>query len=115
VTGLLSFQAAVLEAPGAPLRVETVQCLPPGPGEVLVRMGAAGLCHTDLEMMSGQLVFPMPIVLGHEGAGTIEPVGPGVDPARVGDRVVLSWNPHWLEHGWRSRRLSAKPLVRARR
>ncbi|MDB5400493.1 MAG: class 3 alcohol dehydrogenase [Rhodopila sp.] len=90
----LSFRAAVLSAPGEKLRVETVETEAPQAGEVLVRIGAAGLCHTDLEVIEGQLVYPMPIVLGHEAAGTIAAVGPGVDPGRVGERVVLSWNPH---------------------
>lgn len=90
----LRFQAAVLAAPGERLRIETVEAEQPRAGEVLIRVGAAGLCHTDLEVIEGQLVYPMPIVLGHEAAGTISAVGPGVDPGRVGQRVVLSWNPH---------------------
>lgn len=90
----LRFRAAVLTAPGERLRVETVEAEPPRAGEVLVRIRAAGLCHTDLEVIEGQLVYPMPIVLGHEAAGTISAVGPGVDPSRVGEPVVLSWNPH---------------------
>jgi S-(hydroxymethyl)glutathione dehydrogenase / alcohol dehydrogenase len=90
----LRFRAAVLTVPGAPLRVETVEAEAPRAGEVLVRIAAAGLCHTDLEVIEGQLVYPMPIVLGHEAAGTIAAVGPEVDPHRVGERVVLSWNPH---------------------
>jgi S-(hydroxymethyl)glutathione dehydrogenase/alcohol dehydrogenase len=93
-SGLLRFRAAVLPAPGQKLRIETVDSLPPQAGEVLVRIGAAGLCHTDLEVIEGQLAYPMPIVLGHEAAGTIAAVGPGVDPSRIGERVVLSWNPH---------------------
>lgn len=97
-------RAAVLHAPGEPMRIETVEVAPPRPGEVLVRIAAAGLCHTDLEVIEGQLVYPMPIVLGHEAAGTIAEVGPGVDRARVGQPVVLSWNPHcghcfYCEHG----------------
>lgn len=88
------FRAAVLGAPAQRLRIETIACDPPGPGEVLVRIGAAGLCHTDLEVIEGQLVYPMPIVLGHEAAGTVAAVGPSVDPGRVGEHVVLSWNPH---------------------
>lgn len=90
----LSFRAAVLHAPGQRLRIETVETDGPGPGEVLVRIAAAGLCHTDLEVIEGQLVYPMPIVLGHEAAGTIAATGPGVDPGRIGQSVVLSWNPH---------------------
>ena len=90
----MRMRAAVLHAPGQRLVIEEVELAPPGPGEVLVRIGAAGLCHTDLEVMTGQLAYPMPIVLGHEAAGTIMDVGPGGDPGRVGERVVLSWNPH---------------------
>jgi S-(hydroxymethyl)glutathione dehydrogenase/alcohol dehydrogenase len=90
----LSFQAAVLHGPGQKLQIQTVETDGPGPGEVLVRIGAAGLCHTDLEVIEGQLAYPMPIVLGHEAAGTIAAVGPGGDPGRIGQRVVLSWNPH---------------------
>jgi S-(hydroxymethyl)glutathione dehydrogenase / alcohol dehydrogenase len=90
----LSFRAAVLSGPGQTLRIETVEAEQPRAGEVLVQVAAAGLCHTDLEVIEGQLVYPMPIVLGHEAAGVIASVGPGVDPGRVGERVVLSWNPH---------------------
>jgi S-(hydroxymethyl)glutathione dehydrogenase/alcohol dehydrogenase len=90
----LSFRAAVLFEAGEKLRIETVEAEPPRAGEVLIRIAAASLCHTDLEVIAGQLVYPMPIVLGHEAAGIIADIGPGVDPARVGERVVLSWNPH---------------------
>lgn len=90
----LRFRAAVLTAPGEKLRIEKVEAEPPRAGEVVVRIGAAGLCHTDLEVIEGQLAYPMPIVLGHEAAGTIAAVGSGVDPDRVGQRVVLSWNQH---------------------
>ena len=90
----LRFRAAVLSEAGRKLRIETVEAEQPRAGEVLVRIAAAGLCHTDLEVIQGQLVYPMPIVLGHEAAGIIAAVGPGVDPGRVGERVVLSWNPH---------------------
>jgi S-(hydroxymethyl)glutathione dehydrogenase/alcohol dehydrogenase len=90
----LSFRAAVLGKAGERLRIETIEADPPRTGEVVVRIAAAGLCHTDLEVIEGQLVYPMPIVLGHEAAGTIAAVGAGVDPGRVGARVVLSWNPH---------------------
>lgn len=90
----MQFRAAVLGAPGEALTIETITAAPLQPGEVLVRIGAAGLCHTDLEVIEGQLVYPMPIVLGHEAAGTIAAVGDAVDPRRIGERVVLSWNPH---------------------
>ena len=90
----MRFRAAVLASPGEMMSIETVQIGALLPGEVLVRVGAAGLCHTDLEVIEGQLQYPMPIVLGHEAAGTIEQVGAGVDQGRCGQRVVLSWNPH---------------------
>jgi S-(hydroxymethyl)glutathione dehydrogenase/alcohol dehydrogenase len=63
------------------------------PSDVLVRVRAAGLCHTDLEVIDGSLRYPMPIVLGHEAAGVIEEVGPAVRQLKQGDHVILSWNP----------------------
>src|SRR5579859_4441017 len=96
---ILSFRAAVLHAPRTPLAVETIVAGALKPGDVLVRIKAAGLCHTDLEVIEGSLRYPMPIVLGHEAAGIVEEVGPqarghGAQGLHVGDHVVLSWNPH---------------------
>src|SRR6266446_9773653 len=65
-----------------------------GGSEVLVRIKAAGLCHTDLEVITGSLRYPLPIVLGHEAAGIVEEVGPAARGLSVGDHVVLTWNPH---------------------
>lgn len=90
----VAFRAAVLAAPEEKLTIEDVEIDEIPPGSVLVRTGAAGICHTDLEVITGQLKYPMPITLGHEAAGTIAEVGPGVDPTRIGEKVVLSWNPH---------------------
>jgi len=90
----LSFRAAVLHAPRTPMRVESVAAGDLKPGDVLVRMQAAGLCHTDLEVIEGSLRYPMPIVLGHEAAGIVEAVGSEAKGVAVGDHVVLSWNPH---------------------
>jgi S-(hydroxymethyl)glutathione dehydrogenase/alcohol dehydrogenase len=90
----MKFRAAVLRQPGTPLTIETIEAASLQPDDVLVKVAAAGLCHTDLEVIEGQLVYPMPIVLGHETAGTIEDVGSAVDKKRIGERVVLSWNPH---------------------
>ncbi len=95
----LSFRAAVLHAPKTPLKIETIRTGALKPGDVLVRIKAAGLCHTDLEVIEGTLRYPMPIVLGHEAAGIVEAVGPeahGVAPnsPKIGDHVILSWNPH---------------------
>ena len=90
----MRFRAAVLHATDRPLAIESVELPAPGPGEVLVRNHASGLCHTDLEVMQGHLGYPLPIVLGHEGAGVVEAVGRDVAGLRVGDPVVASWNPH---------------------
>ena len=77
-----------------PLSVETVTATVLKPTDVLVRIRAAGLCHTDLEVIEGSLRFPMPIVLGHEAAGVVEDVGSDARGVKKGDHVVLSWNPH---------------------
>jgi S-(hydroxymethyl)glutathione dehydrogenase/alcohol dehydrogenase len=90
----MQFRAAVLRQPRTPMTIETIETTELKPTDVLVRVAAAGLCHTDLEVIEGQLVYPMPIVLGHETAGVIEEVGGAVDPKRRGQKVVLSWNPH---------------------
>ncbi|WP_055713820.1 NAD(P)-dependent alcohol dehydrogenase [Streptomyces torulosus] len=84
-------RAAVVESGGAPFTLSEVVLDQPGPGEALVRMVAAGLCHTDLGVASGALPFPLPGVLGHEGAGVVEAVGPGVTSVEPGDHVVLSF------------------------
>lgn len=90
----MKFRAAVLNRVGEPLAIETLEMSALQPQDVLVRVKAAGLCHTDLEVMQGSLAYPTPIVLGHEGAGVVEDVGASVTRVRRGDRVVLSWNPH---------------------
>jgi S-(hydroxymethyl)glutathione dehydrogenase / alcohol dehydrogenase len=90
----LQYRAAVLHAAQAPLSVETVVAADLKPTDVLVRLRAAGLCHTDLEVIEGSLRYPMPIVLGHEAAGVVEQVGPAARGVKAGDHVVLSWNPH---------------------
>jgi S-(hydroxymethyl)glutathione dehydrogenase / alcohol dehydrogenase len=90
----LKYKAAVLHAPNSPLSIETVELSELAPDDVLVRIKAAGLCHTDLEVITGSLRNPMPIILGHEAAGVVEKVGPKAVGVAVGDHVVLSWNPH---------------------
>jgi S-(hydroxymethyl)glutathione dehydrogenase/alcohol dehydrogenase len=90
----LQYRAAVLRAPQTPLSIETVTATALKPSDVLVRIRASGLCHTDLEVIEGGLRYPMPIVLGHEAAGIVEQVGPAARGVKVGDHVVLSWNPH---------------------
>ncbi len=90
----MRFHAAVLERAGAPLVIDQLDMAPLAPRDVLVRVKASGLCHTDLEVMQGSLAYPMPIVLGHEGAGIVEEVGSEVTQVKPGDHVICSWNPH---------------------
>jgi S-(hydroxymethyl)glutathione dehydrogenase/alcohol dehydrogenase len=90
----MRFRAAVLHRVNEPLQIATVELEPPEPGDVLVRNHASGLCHTDLEVIQGSQVYPLPIVLGHEGAGVVEAVGKEVTQVKPGDHVIASWNPH---------------------
>ncbi|MFE9998231.1 Zn-dependent alcohol dehydrogenase [Streptomyces avermitilis] len=70
--------------------VDDLEIREPGPGEVAVAISAAGLCHSDLSVVDGTIPFPVPVVLGHEGAGVVEAVGSGVTHVRPGDHVALS-------------------------
>ena len=70
--------------------VDDLEVREPGPGEVLVAISAAGLCHSDLSVVDGTIPFPVPVVLGHEGAGVVEAVGVGVTHVAPGDHVALS-------------------------
>jgi Zn-dependent alcohol dehydrogenase len=86
--------AVVLRSPGEPPQLEDVELSAPRTGELLVRIEAAGVCHSDYHYMTGDLKAPLPLVLGHEGAGIVEEVGPGTSGRlRVGDRVALLWRP----------------------
>lgn len=97
----MKIKAAVLTAMGAappyatskPLSVEEIELDPPGPGEVLVKIAAAGLCHSDLSVINGDRPRPTPMVLGHEAAGIVEELGPGVDDLKKGDHVVMVFVP----------------------
>ena len=97
----MKVRAAVLNAMGAerpyakskPLSIEEVELKAPGPGEILVRMGAAGLCHSDLSVINGDRPRPTPMALGHEAAGVVEALGAGVDDLKKGDHVVLVFVP----------------------
>ena len=89
----MEFRAAVLHAIGKPLAIEGVRARALQPTDVLVRVRASGLCHTDLEVIAGQLTRPLPIVLGHEGAGVVEAVGAEVRGVKPGAHVICSWNP----------------------
>jgi S-(hydroxymethyl)glutathione dehydrogenase / alcohol dehydrogenase len=87
-------KASVLFEQGKPLSVEELELEPPRTGEVLVRMAASGVCHSCLHAADGSWKgVPVPIVLGDEGAGVVEQVGPGVDTLAIGDHVILSWAP----------------------
>src|SRR5215203_515234 len=90
----MRIRAAVLEEFGAPLAVQDVELAGPGPGEVLVRLLACGVCHTDLYTASGADPSGYaPAVLGHEGCGTVEAIGEGVTSVAPGDRVVTLFSP----------------------
>ena len=88
----IEYRAAVLHA-AQTLTVETVVADGLKRSDVLVRIKAAGLCHTDLEVITGSLRYPTPIVLGHEAAGVVEEIGTDARGVSVGDHVVLSWEP----------------------
>ena len=89
----MQIEAAILWEQGQPLSVEPAELDPPGPGEVLVEIKAAGVCHSDLHPARGDWPMKTPIVLGHEGAGIVREVGPGVTAVSPGDHVVLCWAP----------------------
>lgn len=86
-------RAAVFTELNGPLSVEDVTPTDPGPRDVVVRVTASGLCHSDLSVMNGSLPMPPPAILGHEGAGVVEHVGPEVSRVKVGDRVIGSFIP----------------------
>jgi Zn-dependent alcohol dehydrogenase len=88
----MRIRAAVLPATGARLVVRELDLAPPGPGEVLVRLHASGVCHSDLNAIDGTAPTRCPAVLGHEGAGVVESVGEGAR-LRPGEHVALSWAP----------------------
>ncbi len=97
----MKIRAAVLDAIGTPgpyaetrpLRIEQLDLDPPGAGELLVRIMAAGICHSDLSVIDGSRARPVPMALGHEAAGVVEEVGAGVRDVHAGDRVVLTFVP----------------------
>ena len=86
--------AAVVYEPGKPIEIEELDLDGPREGEVLIRYTHAGLCHSDVHIAHGDLEARLPMVLGHEGAGIIEEVGPGVSRVKVGDHVVCSFIPN---------------------
>jgi Zn-dependent alcohol dehydrogenase len=86
-----SVRAAVLESTGEAAVVRDLALIEPRAGEVRVRMLASGVCHSDLHVRDGEWERPTPIVMGHEGAGVVEALGPGVTTHRIGQLVALSW------------------------
>ncbi len=97
----MKIRAAILEQSGLPapyaqsrpLAIREVELAGPGQGEVLVRIVAAGLCHSDLSVIDGNRPRPLPMVLGHEAAGVVEALGAGVDDLAIGDHVVFVFVP----------------------
>ncbi|MBA3252855.1 MAG: alcohol dehydrogenase catalytic domain-containing protein, partial [Burkholderiaceae bacterium] len=97
----MKIRAAVLETMDAvhpyetsrPLKIQELNLAPPGAAEILVRIRAAGLCHSDLSVINGDRPRPLPMALGHEAAGVVEQLGDGVHDLEVGDHVVLVFVP----------------------
>jgi len=96
----VKIHAAVLHELGAPWQIEEVELKDPGPEEVLVRMAAAGLCHSEEHVVTGDLPVPLPFVGGHEGAGVVERVGERVTSVGPGDHVVMSFIPSCGKCRW---------------
>jgi len=84
-------RAVVATAKGAPVSVQIIEVPDPGPGEVVVKVQACGVCHTDLHYREGAINDDFPFLLGHEAAGIVESVGPGVTEVATGDFVILNW------------------------
>jgi S-(hydroxymethyl)mycothiol dehydrogenase len=84
-------RGVIARAKGKPVEIATITIPDPGPGEVVVKIAACGVCHTDLTYREGGITDEFPFLLGHEAAGVVESVGAGVDSVQVGDFVVLNW------------------------
>ena len=84
-------KAVVFRADSATVHVEDIVVDPPGPNEVMIKIGACGVCHSDLSVTNGTLPLPAPIILGHEGAGVIAQVGTHVTDLKIGDHVISSF------------------------
>ena len=90
----MKIRAAVLDKIGGPLAVREVDLQAPQVGEVLVKIAACGVCHSDWHLVTGETNHPLPAVLGHEGAGVVTEIGKGVMSVAVGDHVALNWAPY---------------------
>jgi NDMA-dependent alcohol dehydrogenase len=100
----MNIRAALLTTPHTPFAIETLTLDAPKDGEVVVRIAASGVCHSDWHLVTGTTQHPMPCVAGHEGAGVVEAVGANVRRVKPGDHVVLSWTPdcgtcYYCQHG----------------
>jgi S-(hydroxymethyl)mycothiol dehydrogenase len=84
-------RGVIARSKGAPVEVTTITIPDPGPGEVIVRVQACGVCHTDLTYREGGINDEFPFLLGHEAAGIVEEVGAGVESVDIGDFVILNW------------------------
>ena len=84
-------RGVVAKAKGQPVSIEMIDVPDPGPGEALVKVQACGVCHTDLHYREGGINDDFPFLLGHEAAGIVEAIGPGVQGIAPGDFVVLNW------------------------
>jgi S-(hydroxymethyl)glutathione dehydrogenase/alcohol dehydrogenase len=104
----MKVKAAVLYEAHTPLIVETLDLDEPREGEVLVRIASAGVCHSDYHVMVGEWSPPLPMVLGHEAAGVVERVGPGVSRSRPGDHVILNFRPNC---GWCRYCAAGRPVL----
>lgn len=87
----MKIRALVVEEKDAPFKLEEIELAEPGRGEALIRIVAAGVCHTDAITRAGDMPMPFPSVLGHEGSGIVEAVGPGVTHLAPGDKVIIGW------------------------
>ncbi len=90
----MKIQAALVTAIHQPIQIEALELDAPRAGEVLVRIAACGVCHSDYHLLTGATKHPLPVVPGHEGAGIVEAMGDGVTHIRSGDHVVLNWAPN---------------------
>ena len=90
----MKIKAAVFYEQGVPFNVEALELASPQQGEVLVKVAAAGVCHSDWHLMTGATKHALPVVPGHEGAGVVRAVGEGVTGLQPGDHVALNWAPN---------------------
>ena len=105
----MKIQAALAHSNKAPLSIEEIDLIEPGPNDILVKIVASGLCHTDLTVLNNA-PLPWPAVLGHEGAGIVEKVGSNIGKVSVGDAVLMTTASCIVSEkvGWR---LSIRPVT----